>query len=63
MDEKLAQFDRMQAEMDQLKQSLAMAQHMHSQVQGMIDDGQIKHDDNNNLVAVNDPSESEHLRS
>ena len=60
---RLAQMDQMQLEMEAMRQSIAAAEDVHSQVQQMFDEGILKAGINGKYQAVLDPNESEHIRS
>ena len=55
--------DQMQHEMDIMRQNIAAAEDLHSQVQQMFDDGILKAGNDGKYQAVLDPNESEHIRS
>ena len=61
--QRLAQMDAMQAELNTMRENIANAEEMRSQVQQLFEDGLLKQNQDGKFEAVVDPAESDQIRS
>ena len=63
LQEKLAQWDQMERDLNEFKKQNQMLQDQTKDVQKMFEDGLLKQNDKGEYEAVLDPAESEYIRS
>ena len=55
--------EAMQQELNHLRENMHQAESLHAKVQGMFEDGVLKHDHEGNIQPVMDDSERESIRA